>query len=189
MLNHGIYFKFGECVLRPTIWEDSEKILELWNQPFVIGKLFMAKTDLATYSNFFSLYSEDSNQYRWTIEDLEGNFIGTDSLTVSGNGKEATLGHFAMYPTDKFLTFTPGVLIRNFAFNELKVEEINFTLLSSNHKIKKYHKILKAENTGIITKKIGSNGEEICLEHWRYTRNEWNNNVETIMKLIKNFNQ
>ena len=172
MLNHGVVLRSKNCRLRPMLESDEEKVLELWNQDFVIGNLFMSKTSTEVYRRYFEKYKGNPDEWRWVVEEDEGRFVGTISLERSPNA-DGIAGGFALYPTSCFLAVVPNILMLDFAFQELKMHRVNFTINANNNKIRKFHKLLQAINTGTCTKKIGSNGKEIVLEHWYYDCRAW----------------
>lgn len=177
MLDHGVVLSVGRCHLRPMREEDESLVLGLWNQDFVVGSLFMSKTSSETYRKYFERYKENPNEWRWTVEDSEGQFVGTVSLKRESD-KVGVIGGFALYPTLAFLSVVPNILVLDFAFANLKMQRVRFTINAANNKIRKFHKLLKAVNTGEHTRKLGSNGKEVVLEHWYYDCAGWFANEE-----------
>lgn len=172
MLNHGIVLMSKNCRLRPMLESDEEKVLGLWNQDFVVGNLFMSKTRPEVYRKYFEKYKDDPNEWRWVVEEDGGRFVGTISLERQSS-VEGVAGGFALYPTERFLAVVPNILMLDFAFKELGMQRVSFTINTVNDKIRKFHKLLQAVNTGMWTRKMGSNGKEVALEHWYYDRLMW----------------
>lgn len=188
MLDHGIILEGGGCRLRPMTDTDTGDVLQLWNQDFVVGKLYMSKTSVEIYNKHFELYKVDPNQYRWVVEDLDGNFVGTSGLSIVEPGV-AEIGFFALYPTEAFQPVVPGILVREFSFSSkgLKLKKIVFTINSTNKTIRKMHRLFKDVDTGRRSEKVGSDGNPLTLEHWEITPESWASARPMMRKLF--FNQ
>lgn len=172
MLNHGIVLNAGRCCLRPMRDEDEENVIALWNQDYVVGNLYMTKTTQEIYRKHFEAYKCNPDEWRWVVEETEGKFVGTISL----KRKESSIGQaggFALYPTEQFLAVVPNILMLDFAFLKLGMQQVLFTIVTENNKIRKFHKLLHAINTGECSRRMGSNGKEVVLEHWYYDRHAW----------------
>ena len=172
MLDHNIFLVSKNCRLRPMLESDEDQVLALWNQDYVVGNLFMSKTSSETYRKHFELYKQDPRQWRWIIENNRGECCGTTGLTLIKDGI-AKSGCFAMWPTKEFLPNVPDILMYNFAFQKIGVNLIELTFVSNNKKIRQYHKLQRGHDTGRRIRKIGSNGLEIELECWEYTKENW----------------
>ena len=172
MLSHGIVLEVGGCRLRPALDSDEADILGLWNQDFVVGNLFMSKTAPEIYRRYFEAYRVNPDEWRWVVEESDGRFVGTISLGRSQNAN-GVLGGLALYPTSSFLAVVPAVLVLDFAFEKLKMKRVLFTINAENDRIRRFHKLLHAINTMRLSRKTGSNGKEVVLEHWYYDRKSW----------------
>lgn len=173
MLDHGIVIESKHCHLRPMMEADEENVIGLWNQDYVVGNLYMTKTTPEIYREHFARYRTNPNQWRFVIEDLDGNFVGTTGRTLVSPGVYNT-GFFALYPTESFLAIEPLVALNTFWFDRMEAQRIEFTVVSTNEKIKKLHRFLGAEDTGVCSERRGSNGKIVRLEHGVYRREAWN---------------
>ena len=94
-MTHFVNLRFGNCWLRPELREDCDRILELWNAPFVVGNLYMSKTSRETFLKYYDSYIADPTDMHWCICNAKGDFIGT--IGVSHLTQDSCFsGRFAM---------------------------------------------------------------------------------------------
>ena len=183
MLNHGVYLSSGNCRLRPIAAADENNVLTLWNQDWVIGTLWSARTSRDTYRKYFKKYESDDTVWQWVVESDGGKFVGTIGCSVCNEG--ASFGWYALYPNRGFLAAVPCVLVWDFIFNTLHIPTLAFTCAVSNEKAKKVYRMLKAEFTGRIDKVCSQYGVSAVREHWICDRDVFNSNVDYYKELSK----
>jgi len=172
MLDHGVYLDCSICHLRPMTDADEDRVLELWNQDFVVGNLFMSKTSHETYRKYFEKYKADPNEWRFVIEDARHAFVGTTGYTRI-DAETFSSGYFAMYPTQDPILPALNVLTGEWLWERMGFKKHVFTVNAANKKIKRYHQLLGNVYTGKSERKIGSDGRELVLEHWIGTVEGW----------------
>jgi len=172
MLDHGVHFDCSICHVRPMTDADEDQVLELWNQDFVVGNLFMSKTSHETYRKYFDVYKTNLDEWRFVIEDAQCNFVGTTGITRL-DAETYTSGYFAMYPTADPILPAINVLMGKWIWEEMGFKKHVFTVNAANARIKRYHQLLGNFYTGISEHKLGSNGKDIVLEHWMGTVDSW----------------
>lgn len=182
MLDHNVYLSGGACRLRPITRKDTDQVLNLWNQDYVVGNLFSGITSLETYVGYFDKYVADKYSRQWVVEDDEQNFVGTIGCVQEDNSVK--IGWFALFPTKKFMAFVPVVLLNDYIFDKLSPDRIVFNINSRNHKIKKFHRFLGAEKEPREETVISRYGVKVVCEHWFYDRECWLANSPTFHDLF-----
>lgn len=187
MLDHKIVLESGRCRLRPMTDADEAAVVRLWNQDFVVGKLFMSRTTPEVYREHFERYKTDPDQYRWVVEDRDGKFIGTSGVTRVEQFV-FKIGFLALYPTDSFQPVEPGILVRDYVFSPdgFNAKKMIFTIVTTNHAIRRMHRLFRDIDTGRRIEKIGSNGEPVTLECWEITPESWASARPTMTRLFLN---
>ena len=183
MLNHNIRLDSKYCHLRPLVWADENNVLDLWNQDYVVGRLFMSRTSMETYRRYFKIYEHDPDNYRFAVEDSHNKFVGTVAFTRKDN-KICEIGMLALHPTRDPVLVVLQVMLLDYLFHQQAFREVWFTVHPTNGKIKKVHKFFGAINTGRVTEKKGSNGLPIRLEHWKYIADDWASRKEALLSLL-----
>ena len=184
MLDHGIILKCPICTLRPMTDADEKNVLRLWNEDFVIGNLFMSRTSPETYRRYFDLYKAATGEYRWVVEDATGKFVGTMGAKIETI--ETVFSNFlAFYPTETPVMPAAYVLFHDFIFGGLGAMRLDFTVVTSNRKVKGLCRLVGSVDSGERIVKTASNGETITLEKWSLAAGAWRRNRTAFESIIK----
>lgn len=172
MLDHGIHFDCSICHLRPMTDADEDKVLELWNQDFVVGNLFMSKTSHEVYRKYFDKYKTAVDEWRFVIEDRNHQFVGTTGYWRVDEETFAS-GFFAMYPTEEPVLAALNVLTGDWLWNVMKFKRHVFTINAENKRIRRFHTLLGNRFSGRIEERPSSAGGVVRLEHWYGVAENW----------------
>lgn len=119
--------------MRPVEMGDAAFIVWLRNLDHVVGRVGDSAAGVAAQEAWFLKYFEREGDYYFLIETLGGIPVGTYGL-YDTRGASAEGGRFVVRPGVP--AAIPGVVVGfDLAFNELRLEELRGTTVSTNQKV------------------------------------------------------
>lgn len=179
-MRHFVNLRAGDCCLMPELRQDADSIVDLWNQPHVLGNLFTIKTTRDVFLAHYETYEHDNQRMNWVIRGPGEVFEGTIGISAI-TAHDCKIGRFAMRQGSTVMVALPQTLVKSFVFDVLQLKRIWFDVISTNLRIKKFHRIMGATFTGEVEKKVVSRGGTVDLEHWYYDRCGWNFDQEAAL--------
>lgn len=108
----------------------------------------------------------------WVILNQNNEFAGTIGIRHVTD-TVCTIGRFALEKNAGVPVALPQTLIKHFAFDILKLQRINFTIVSTNNRIRRFRTIMGAINSGKTEIRMTSGGYNAELELWYYDYEKW----------------
>lgn len=169
--------------------DDAEFIVMLRNQPHVRGTVHDTSTSIERQRQWIRDYLCRDNEYYWIGETLDGQPIGTNSLynynTEKNQIESGRWVNLSSY--DGSFSLSEAVLFKDFAFKVLGVSKIVCDVVSTNTKVRTYHKrILREKETGIVSFFDGVGGQKVEMIWFEETSESWENNRKFLLKFCGN---
>lgn len=143
-MNDNIYIlQTEEARYRPVMIEDAEFIVVLRNQKHAKGMIHDTSMDVECQRQWIRDYLNRKNEYYWIIETLSGTPIGTIGFYNYDEEKnQIESGRWVMMRGHSLDSFSGEILLKDFAFNILKVERVVCDVVIENKKVIVLHKFL-----------------------------------------------
>lgn len=168
---------------RPVNIGDAEFIVKIRNQNHVIGRVHDTSLDVEKQRQWIQDYLTRKNEYYWIIESLSGEPLGTASYYHFNKEKnQIEAGRWVRMHNSWTGSLSEEVLLKDFAFNVLKVSSVVSDVVSTNKGVIKMHKFLGERETHRESGIEGVGGESVEVIWFEVTKEMWMVNRARLQK-------
>lgn len=168
---------------RPVTLDDAEFIVRLRNQNHVIGRIHDTSLDIERQRQWIREYLARDNEYYWIIESLSGTPLGTISFYhYDGEKNQIESGRWVRIHDSSSGSLSEEVLLKDFAFNVLKVSKVVADVVTTNKKVVKLHRFLGEREVFHESGVDGVGGKSVDVIWFELTKEMWETNRKKLLK-------
>lgn len=165
----------GGHKLRPVKEEDAEFIVKLRTQAHAQRFIGNTPADVEKQKEWIRRQIATENDYYWIEETYNGIPIGTTGLSnYDPVTKKIEPGRWVrIADAPEGISFMGEVVFKDFVYNELGMDRIEFDVVADNKQVIKYHKLMGEKILDGVDNQVTINGNTVHQVRFYQTHDMW----------------